>query len=346
MLSKNLKFDENFHLIAEIGVNHEGSLENAKNLIKLSKSAGVQSVKLQAYKANTLTTEFAKAYWDTDKEITLNQIDLFKKYDIFEIADYKELSEYAHSLNLQFGLSIFDPAWVSELSHFVDYFKIASADLTCVPLLEVIGSYDKPIILSTGASTLEEIAHAVSILNSNGNNNISLLHCILSYPTAIYDSNLRFLEKIKNRFPHYRIGLSDHVADNETDRFLLARALGVCIIEKHFTNNKNLQGNDHYHSGDTDHFLRITSSIRKADLILGLGDELLGTELAARENARRSIVYSSDLDKGRKIKREDLSFKRPGMGISPTEYRTLLGKELKIDVKYDNFVSIEDFLQN
>jgi len=87
MLSKNLKFDENFHLIAEIGVNHEGSLENAKNLIKLSKSAGVQSVKLQAYKANTLTTEFAKAYWDTDKEITLNQIDLFKKYDIFEISD-------------------------------------------------------------------------------------------------------------------------------------------------------------------------------------------------------------------------------------------------------------------
>ncbi len=344
MLNQDLRFNENLHLIAEIGVNHEGSLENAKELIKLAKIAGVQSVKLQAYKANTLTTEVAKAYWDTGKEATLNQLDLFRKYDVFEIEDYKELSEYAHSLSLQFGLSIFDLTWINELSDYVDYFKIASADLTCTPLLEIIGQEDKPIILSTGASSLAEIAEAVSVLKSNGNTNISLLHCILSYPTTIFNSNLSFLEKLRQSFPNYRIGLSDHVADNETDRFLLARALGATIIEKHFTNDMRLKGNDHYHSGDSNYFLNITASIRRADLILGSGDEILETELAARGNARRSIVYSRDLNKGDKIELDDLSYKRPGAGISPSEYKNLLEKELKKDVKFNDLVSLEDFL--
>jgi len=340
---RTLRFENNFHLLAEIGVNHEGELSTAKKMFEEAKLAGCQSVKLQAYKAENLVTRAAAAYWDTSKEETKSQIELFRKYDRFSISDYVELSDYAHSIDLQFGLSIFNLDWIDPLSEFVDYFKIASADITCTPLLEQISRLNKPIILSTGAATLSEIQVAVDTLTQNGNSDITLLHCILNYPTDLTDSNLKFLSNLRLIFPKFRIGLSDHVAEVEFLRFAIARALGASVIEKHFTNNKKLAGNDHYHSGAAEDFASILSIVKQTDLLMGSGEEILECEIPARQGARRSIVYSKDLAIGEVIEFEHLLFKRPGIGISPTQYSTVIGRTLSRNVSTDQLVQLSDF---
>ena len=345
-LNNSLLFKDNFHLLAEIGVNHEGNIETAKKLFEQAKTAGCLSVKLQAYKADSLVTKFAKAYWDTSKEKIKSQIELFQKYDSFNIDDYVNLSNYAHSLGLQFGLSIFDPSWIALLIDHVDYFKVASADITFLPLLEEISKFNKPVILSTGASTLLEIGTAIETVTKYGNEDISLLHCILNYPTQLGDSNLNFLTKLRFLFPRYRIGLSDHVAEMQIERFVIARALGATIVEKHFTNDKELRGNDHYHSGNVEDFIKIIESVSRADELLGTGQEIMECEIPAREGARRSIVYATDLKIGQKITKDNLLFKRPGMGISPTEYPKILGRELMKDVCADMMVDASDFDTN
>ena len=340
---QTLRFDNNFHLLAEIGVNHEGEISTAKKMFEEAKSAGCHSVKLQAYKAEKLVTRAAAAYWDTSKEETKSQIELFRKYDRFSISDYIELSDFAHSIDLQFGLSIFNLEWIEPLSEFVDYFKIASADITCTPLLEKISRFKKPIILSTGAATLKEIQTAVDTLTQNGNSDVTLLHCILNYPTDLVDSNLKFLANLRLNFPDLRIGLSDHVAEIEFVRFSIARVFGASVIEKHFTNNKKLQGNDHYHSGSAEDFANILSIVKQTDLLMGSGEEIMECEIPARQGARRSIVYSKDLALGEVIEFEHLLFKRPGIGVSPTQYATIVGKKLLQNVSADQLVQLSDF---
>ena len=342
-LPQTLKFENNFHLLAEIGVNHEGVLSTAKKMIEEAKLAGCHSVKLQAYKAEKLVTKAATSYWDTSKEVTKSQLELFQKYDQFNVSEYAELSNFAHSIDLQFGLSIFNFDWIDPLSEFVDYFKIASADITCTPLLEKISNCRKPIILSTGAASLQEIKAAVRTIIESGNNDVTLLHCILNYPTDLVDSNLNFLSTLRQAFPNLRIGLSDHVADVEFERFAIARALGACLIEKHFTNDKHLPGNDHYHSGSAEDFANIISIVNRTDSIMGTGEEILTCEIPARQGARRSIVYSQDLTAGEVIAFEHLQFKRPGIGVSPTEYKKIIGKTLSRNVSSDQLVQMSDF---
>ena len=338
-----LRFESNFHLLAEIGVNHEGEISTAKKLFEEAKSAGCHSVKLQAYKAEKLVTEAAAAYWDTSKEETKSQIELFKKYDRFDVSEYAELSDFAHSIDLQFGLSIFNLDWIDSLSEFVDYFKIASADITCTPLLEKISKFQKPIILSTGAANLQEIQAAVHTLVEKGNSDVTLLHCILNYPTDLTDSNLSFLFKLRLAFPDLRIGLSDHVAEVEFERFAIARALGASVVEKHFTSDKKLPGNDHYHSGSAEDFANILSIVKRTDLLLGTGEEVMACEIPARQGARRSIVYSEDLSVGEVISLKHLLFKRPGIGVSPTQYSKIIGKTLSRSVSADQLVQLSDF---
>jgi|LauGreSBDMM110SN_4_FD.fasta_scaffold39561_1 N-acetylneuraminate synthase len=340
---RTLRFDNNFHLLAEIGVNHEGEISTAKKMIEEAKSAGCHSVKLQAYKAEKLVTREAAAYWDTSKEETKSQIELFRKYDRFGISDYEDLSDFAHSIDLQFGLSIFNLDWIEPLSEFVDYFKIASGDITCTPLLEKISRFKKPIILSTGAATFKEIKVAVDTLTQNGNRDVTLLHCILNYPTDLVDSNLKILTNLRLIFPDLRIGLSDHVAKVEFVRFAIARALGASVIEKHFTSDKKLQGNDHYHSGSTEDFANILSIVQQTDLLMGSGEEIMECEIPARQGARRSIVYSKDLAIGEVIEFEHLLFKRPGIGLSPTQYSSVVGKTLFRNVSTDQLVQLSDF---
>lgn len=343
MTISSLNFENDLHILAEIGVNHEGDIGRAKKLIELAKNSGCSSVKLQAYKAETLVTKKARAYWDKSKENTESQLELFKKYDAFNLEDYVLLSEHAHSVGLQFGLSIFDITWIKPLSQIVDYFKVASGDITCFPLLSELSTFSKPIILSTGASSLEEIIRSYNVLTSQGNQDVHLLHCILSYPAKLEDSNLSFIRTLSQKFPKSRIGISDHVPNEEYERFIIARTLGVSIVEKHFTDDTTLPGNDHYHSGNSEFFFNLKEKIQYTDQLLGSGEEFLESELPARTGARRSIVYKADMISGQKVGAHSFLYKRPGEGLSPFEVPNLIGKVLKKDVLADDLVSLSDF---
>ena len=229
------------YLIAEIGVNHEGSIDTAKYLIDLAKEGGADAVKFQTYKAENLASKNSPAYWDLAKERTTSQYELFKKYDVFNKSEYIELHDYAKKVSIDFLSTPFDIQSVDFLNDMVPFFKIASADITNLPFLRKIASKQKPIILSTGAANKEEIAYAVNVLKENGVNSIAILHCILNYPTTNDNASLNMISDLKNYFPDLIIGYSDHTLPCKSMLTLTTSfLLGAVIIEKHFTHNKML----------------------------------------------------------------------------------------------------------
>ena len=239
------------YVIAEIGVNHECSIVRAKKLIKLAKKGGADAVKFQTYKANTLASKYSPVYWDTKKERTNSQFKLFKKYDRFNYEDYELLFKFCKKIKIDFLSTPFDIDAVKNLKKLVSFFKIASADINNLPLLRSVGKTRKPVLISTGASTITEIKEAVSILKKNGTKSISIMHCILNYPTKNINANLGMIKSLKKIFKKQVIGYSDHtVPDNHMSSLIFAYTLGAEIFEKHFTDNKRLKGNDHYHSMD------------------------------------------------------------------------------------------------
>ena len=261
------------YIIAEIGVNHEGSLDLAKELIFLAKEGGADAAKFQTYKADTIASKLSPAYWDTKKETTKSQHDLFKKYDNFEEKDYIELYEYCKKLDIQFASTPFDHKSVDFLSPLVSYFKIASADITNIPLLKYISKYTKPVILSTGASNKDEIRFAIDALHDFGVKEIALLHCVLNYPTNYKNASLRMITDLKNVFTDHLVGYSDHTLPDKAMKSLVAATLlGAVIIEKHFTHDKNLKGNDHYHAMDV-------NDLKNFNTLLDNYYEILGNNL-------------------------------------------------------------------
>ena len=243
-----LKKNNSFYLIAEIGVNHECSLKSAKKLILQAKKAGASAAKFQTYKAANLAKINSKAYWDLKEEKTKSQYKLFSKYDKFGKNEYKTLAKYCKKINIDFLSTPFDLDAVDMLRPIMPFFKIASADITNIPLLEKIAKTKKPVLLSTGASSISEIKNAVKIIQK-GTNKIVIMHCILSYPTADENASLKMILDLKNKFPKFIIGYSDHtVPDKNMLNATAAYTMGAKVIEKHFTHNKKLKGNDHYHS--------------------------------------------------------------------------------------------------
>ena len=245
--------NENYspYVIAEIGVNHEGSIELAKKMIDLATEGGANAAKFQTYKAEKLAVKDSPAYWDTTQEETTSQYQLFKKYDSFEKVDYIELKDYCDQKGIDFLSTPFDVESVSYLSDLMPFFKIASADITNIPLLREVAKYKKPVILSTGASTIPEIENAINELLVNGIKEIGLLHCMLNYPTDYKNAGLSMIKTLKRLFPNRMIGYSDHTMP-EVDMLTVTTAvtLGARIVEKHFTHDKSLLGNDHYHAMD------------------------------------------------------------------------------------------------
>ena len=198
------------YIIAEIGVNHEGSLKKAEELILLAKEGGADAVKFQTYKAETLASKNSPAYWDTTKEKTKSQFQLFKKYDSFEKEDYVHLYNYSRNNGIDFLSTPFDLDSIDFLDSLIPFYKIASADINNLPFLRKIASKSKPVLLSTGASNTSEIDYAIDILKSNGCDKIGILHCILNYPTADKNASLRMIENLKNNYNNFLIGYSDH----------------------------------------------------------------------------------------------------------------------------------------
>ncbi|MDB9812353.1 N-acetylneuraminate synthase family protein [Candidatus Pelagibacter sp.] len=332
------------YIIAEIGVNHECSISKAKKLILKAKEGGADAAKFQTYKAELITSKNSPSYWDTNKEKTKSQFKLFKKYDHFNENDYSELYKYCKKLNIDFASTPFDHDAVDMLDPFVSYFKISSSDITNFPLLKKIASKEKPILLSTGASSIIEIKNAIKILKKNQCKSIVIMHCILNYPTINENANLGMINDLKKIFPKNLIGYSDHtLPDREMTNLLIAYVLGAKVLEKHFTLNKKKIGNDHYHSMDSKDLKNLTDRILKVRKIFGKNKKTcLNSELVPRKYARRSLVLTNDIKKDRILSSKDIVCKRPGIGISPVDLSKVIGKKIVKNLSEDHILKWSD----
>lgn len=332
------------YVIAEIGVNHEGSMEIAKRLVDEAKEGGADAVKFQSYKAETLASKDSPSYWDTTKEPTTSQYELFKKHDSFWIDEMQELKNYCDTINIEFMSTPFDIESADFLNDMMDVYKISSSDITNKPFIEYMCKFNKPIILSTGASSLSEIQEAVSWIEKYGNP-LALLHCVLNYPTPDKNANLGMILSLKKAFPQYIIGYSDHTLPKDMKVCEIATLLGSVIIEKHFTHDKTLQGNDHYHAMDKEDLKLFRNNLERTFEILGsFKVEALEDEAPARNNARRSLVALNDITSGKVIQKEDLTFKRPAHGVSPKFIDDVVGKTATVDIKDDDVIKWNMFI--
>ena len=335
------------YVIAEIGVNHEGSLATAKQLIELAHQGGAHAAKFQSYKANTLASKQSPAYWDTTKEATLSQHELFQKYDNFGAAEYIELAAHAKKVGIDFISTPFDDEAVDYLAPLVSFYKIASADITNIPLLRRVARTGKPVVLSTGASTLDEVDGALKTLGTAGATDIALLHCILNYPCEDINAHVRMIGGLQDRYPNHIIGYSDHtVPDAEMTAMSIAYAMGAVVLEKHFTHDKTLPGNDHYHAMDVNDLSRFMKRLNTiADMLGEQRDKHpISTEDIARLNARRSIVIAKNLPAGHVVTEADITYKRPGTGVSPLHWDEVIGMRTKKALNEDDVLTWDDLV--
>ncbi|UTW67167.1 N-acetylneuraminate synthase family protein [bacterium SCSIO 12643] len=326
------------YIIAEAGVNHEGSIELAKRLIDEAKEGGADAIKFQTYKAGKIASKDSPAYWDTEKEPTASQFELFKKYDKFWKSEFEQLKKYCDSMDIEFMSTPFDVESAHFLNDLMDVFKISSSDITNLPFIEILASYKKPIILSTGASYHWEIERALETI-SKYDSVVCLMGCILNYPTLNENANLGMLIDQFKRYPNTIPGYSDHTVPGDMEVLKIANLLGAVVLEKHFTHDKSLPGNDHYHAMDKED-LKLFH--KKMDLVYELigkqRKEPLVTENPARKNARRSLVLSREISSGEVLTRDHLTWKRPASGISPSEISNVLGKTVNKDLAEDDIL--------
>jgi len=329
------------YIIAEIGVNHNGSLFKAKKLIDLAVRGGANAAKFQTYKAENLTVKNSPVYWNKKEEKTKTQYLLFKKYDLLNRKDYIKLANYCKKKKIDFLSTPFDISSVKWLKKIVPCFKIASADITNVPLLSEIAKTKKPIILSTGASNIKEIKKALRVLKLNGAKNIALLHCILNYPTLDQNANLKMITSLKKIFSKHIIGYSDHtLPKNNLISCIIAYILGARIIEKHFTYNKKLKGNDHYHAMNYLDLKNLSNFLKISQLLIGKENikKSIKSEYLSRLYARRSIVAKKNILKGEILNEKNLITKRPALGLSSLLWEKVIGKKAKNSIKKDEIL--------
>ena len=333
--------EEPCFIIAEAGVNHNGSVELAKKLIDTAKDAGADAVKFQTFKAENIVVKDAEKaeYQKETTGIGESQYEMIKKLELAE-EDFRELADYAKEKDIMFLSSPFDKESV-DLLHELDVpaFKVGSGEITNLPLLRYIAKKGKPIILSTGMSTLGEIEEALDVIRSEGVEDIILLHCVSNYPARIEDVNLRAMETLKQAFK-LPVGFSDHTLGITAP--IAAVALGACVIEKHFTLDRNLPGPDHKASLEPDELKEMVKAIREVEKALGNGiKKPTKEEEKIKKVARRSIVAKVDIPKGAIITEEMLDVKRPETGIEPKYLKFIIGKKAKEDIKKDDVIKFE-----
>ena len=333
------------YIIAEIGVNQEGSIDTAKKLIDLAKEGGAHAAKFQSYKANTIASVNSPAYWNKQVNPIQNQHELFQKYDSFNESDYIELSKHCESIRMDFASTPFDDHSIDYLEPLIPFYKISSSDITNFPFIRKIAKKNKPIVLSTGASDYNEINNAVIEIKKFNSNELCLMHCILSYPTENIDANLNMIKGIEENFKDVIMGYSDHTKPDSNMLILtLAYLKGAVVLEKHFTNDKSLPGNDHFHAMNSDDLKIFNKNLDIIKDVSGKREKTyLPVEEVARKNARRSIVTSKQIKIGDIFDETNLTYKRPASGISPENWDKVIGsvsiKELNIDhiLQWDDF---------
>lgn len=340
------------YIIAEIGVNFYDiarskgitPIEAARLMIREAKNAGADAAKFQSYKADKIVSRHARAYWDRTKEPTASQYELFKKFDHFGPKEYRALASYCHSIGIDFLSTPFDLEAVDFLDPLVSSFKISSSDITNIPLLKRVSAKKKPIFLSTGASTIGEIEAALAAIRGvYPKAAVTILHCVLSYPTPVEYANLFRIPALKEIFRDCDIGYSDHVRPDFGMAVVTAAwLLGAAVIEKHFTLDKNLKGNDHFHAMDPRDLRLWRENIRtlkSAASATTLGYQ--SCEVESRKQARRSIILKRNMKKGERIQERDLIMKRPGTGIHPGEMEKVIGRRLRKNLPADTILHYE-----
>ena len=326
------------YMIAEAGVNHEGSIELAKRLIEEAAEGGAQAIKFQTYKAETIASKDSPSYWDTSKESTKSQFELFKKYDKFWKKEYEELKTACNEFDIEFLSTPFDTSSADFLNDLMEVYKVSSSDLNNLPFIEYLCQFKKPILLSTGASYLWEVQRTVELIDSKQINSC-LMHCVLNYPTPNENANLGMIKALQKNFPDKIIGYSDHTLPEDMSSCIDAVLLGAEIIEKHFTHDKNLKGNDHYHAMDIGDLKNFTEEIKNKWVKLGEFNKTpLPSETISRKNARRSLVAKRFIPSGKTIDREDLTWKRPAFGISPSEIDLIMGLKSNQNINEDTIL--------
>ena len=329
-------------LIADIGVNYYDiaqkeeipNIDAAKLMILEAKKAGADAVKFESYKTENIISDQSK-----------DQFDLFKKYDKFGSEEFRQLAEYCAELKIKFLSTPLDFESADYLEEFMDIYSISSSDLTNIPFIQYIAKKNKPILLLTGAATLNEVKQAVNAIEDVSTVDIAILHSVLAYPTEYRDANLLMIKDLAQTFPEYEIGYSDHTK-SDLNMFVLTSAYsyGADIIEKHFTLDKSLPGNDHIHSMDPEDIMIFKTNIRFLSQISGMKNKQpLICESSAKREARRSIVAASDIKKGDIIDSDLITFKRPGTGISPAKIDDVLGKTALVDIAKDTLIDFDMF---
>ncbi|MFX0134331.1 MAG: N-acetylneuraminate synthase [Candidatus Hodarchaeota archaeon] len=340
---KRIGIDSPIFLIAEAGINHNGDLKLAKKLIDIAARAKVDAIKFQTFIAEKLIVNLApKADYqkvsNDDKETFYNMV---KKFELNK-EDFEDLKNYSIENNLIFLSSPFDETSVEWLEHLeIPAYKIASGELTNFPLLKVICSKGKPILISTGMATLEEVKETVDFIKSNKIEEIVILQCTTNYPSTFNELNLNVIETYKKEFPNDVIGFSDHSLGIEAS--IGAAAKGAKVIEKHFTIDKELEGPDHKASLDPKELIEWVKSIRTIEKALGSYEKKpTNSEKEMIKYARKSIVTARDIQKGETLKNKDITIKRPGYGIPPKFFKDLINKKTKRFLPKDSIINQED----
>jgi len=329
------------YIIAEAGVNHNGSVDLAKKLIDVAKKSDADAVKFQTFRTESMVLRSTeKAIYQKKASSKGTQYEMLKKLELSS-DDFRELHEYAMEARITFLSSPFDRDSIDLLDKIgVPALKIGSGELTNHPLLKYAASKGKPILLSTGIGTIGEIDEALRVIQKEGLNEVILLHCVTDYPAKIEDLNLNVIGTLKKSF-QVPVGFSDH-----TEGILMpsiAVALGASVIEKHYTIDKNMPGPDHKASLDPVQLREMVRSIRDVEKAMGGGLKRPSSEEEKiKKFVRKSIVAKVDISKGSIIDEGMLSYKRPGTGLSPKYYLEIVGKKARKDIRRDDFILWKD----
>lgn len=328
---------EGVFVIAEAGVNHNGSLENAKKLVLAAKESGADAIKFQTFKTeNLVTVDAEKAKYQKETTDSGSQFEMLKKLEL-SYDEFTEVKDFCVEQGIKFFSTAFDLDSVDFLYNLgMDIWKIPSGEITNYPYLEKIAKYNQPIILSTGMASFQEIKEAKDIIRKYNDNELVILHCTTAYPTALEDVNLKVMETIKEEFD-VSVGYSDHTIGIDVP--IASTARGAVVIEKHFTLDKEMEGPDHRASLDPKELKLMVESIRNVQIALGNGiKEMSAVELENKKVARKSLVAKTDIKKGDTFSKENLTVKRPGTGISPMKWPEILGTNANKDYKKDELI--------
>lgn len=337
---------QGYFLIAEVGVNYYEiaeqngltPLEGAKLMIREAKKAGADAVKFQTYKANTLVRVDSPGSWDRNDIPIETQYELFQLYDHFGEAEYAALAECCKEEEIEFMSTPFDIESVDYLDNYMNVYKISSSDISNIPLMTQIAKKNKPIVMSVGAADVEEIESAVELIKKYNDKKLTILHCVLEYPTPYEHANLKKISSLVNKYPDAIIGYSDHTKpDKNMDVLKTAYLYGAKVIEKHFTLDKTIKKkNDHFHSMDCIDLAKVKEGIDFIKNISGSSDlKCLDSEVQTRNSVRRSAVALVDIKKGEILSENMIIFKRPGNGIAPKDVKEIIGKKAVIDIQQD-----------